>query len=167
MAVAAATTTKNHIWFPGVSVTSISRYLLVFYKLFWWVDFKQRIHNITWTLYWTIRLEAMWSYYGYEITDRIARCLPDVLMSYQWQIKFCCCGSKIRDLIRNLQQHYSSFCDNINKCTINLFVFSNFVFRVSWVLDGDEGTSLHIKKPTCPGNEVVDLVTAGKVNCGR
>ena len=33
--VAAATTARHHIWSPGVSVASISRYLLVFYyKLF-------------------------------------------------------------------------------------------------------------------------------------
>ena len=40
VAAAASTTTKDHIWSPGVSVTSISRYLLVFYKLFLWVNFK-------------------------------------------------------------------------------------------------------------------------------
>ena len=33
-AAVAATTTEDHIWSPGLSVTSISRYLLVFCKLF-------------------------------------------------------------------------------------------------------------------------------------
>ena len=32
--MAAATATKDHIWSPGVSGASVSRYLLVFYKLF-------------------------------------------------------------------------------------------------------------------------------------
>ena len=41
--------------------------------------------------------------------------------------------------------------------TINLFVFSNIVPKVSW-LSNEEGNFLHIKKPTCPGNKIVYLV---------
>ena len=76
------------------------------------------------------------------------------------KIEFCYRGSKIRDLIRNLQQNHSSFCNTINMCRINWFVFSNLAPRVSWLSDREEGALLHIKKPTCPGNEVVYLVTA-------
>ena len=41
--------------------------------------------------------------------------------------------------------------------TINLFVFSNIVPKVSW-LSNEEGNFLHIKKPKCPGNKIVYLV---------
>ena len=109
--------------------------------------------------------EAMWSYYWDEITDRITKCLADVLMPYQWEIKFCYCGSKIWDFILNLQQNHLPFCDSINMCTINLFVFSNLISRVSWLSDREEGTFHYIEKPTCPGNQVVYLVTAWKLNC--
>ena len=50
-------------------------------------------------------------------------------------------------------------CDYINTCPINLFVFSNYVLRVSWLSDREEGAFLYIKKPKCPENEVVYLVT--------
>ena len=60
----------------------------------------------------------------------------------------------------HLQQNHSSFFDTINICTIILFVFSNLIRRVSWLSNREEGTFFHIKKPTCPGNEVVYLVTA-------
>ena len=116
-----------------------------------------------WNLYWIIRQEAMRSHYWDGITDQITKCLADVLMSYQWEIEFCYRGSKIRDLIRKLQQNHSTFCSTINMCTINLFVFSNSVPRVSW----EESAFYHIKKPTCPGNEVVYLITAWRLNCGR
>ena len=57
-----------------------------------------------WNLYRIIRLGTLWSHYWDEITDRITKCLSDVLVSYQWEIDFCYRGSKIlRDLIRNLQ----------------------------------------------------------------
>ena len=101
----------------------------------------------------------MWSYYWDEITDRITKYFSDVLLSYQKEIEFCYRGSKIWDLIRNLQQNHSSFCDTINMCTINLFVFSNLVPRVSWLSNREEGSFLDIKKPAYPGNEVVYLVT--------
>ena len=120
-----------------------------------------------WNLYWIKRLGAMWSYYGDEIADRIAKCLSNVLMSYHWEIEFSCRGSEIRDLIRNLQQNHSSLCDIINMCTINLFLFSNLIFWVSWLFDWEKGVFLHIKKPTCLRDEVVYLVTACKLNCGR
>ena len=55
----------------------------------------------------------------------------DVLMLYQWEIELCYHSSKIRDLMRNLWQNHSSFCDTVNMCTINLFVLSNLVPRVS------------------------------------
>ena len=35
MTVAAATAARDHIWYPGVSVASISRYLLVFISYFY------------------------------------------------------------------------------------------------------------------------------------
>ena len=60
-----------------------------------------------------------------------------------------------QDLIRNLQQSHSSFCDTINMCTINLIVFSNLIPRVSWLFDREECVFLHIKKSTWPGNEVL------------
>ena len=41
--------------------------------------------------------------------------------------------------------------------TINLFVFSNIVPKVSW-LSNEEGNFLHIKKPKCPGSKIVYLV---------
>ena len=41
--------------------------------------------------------------------------------------------------------------------TINLFVFSNIVPKVSW-LSNEKGNFLHIKKPKCPGNKIVYLV---------
>ena len=34
---------------------------------------------------------------------------------------------KLWKILRNLQQHHSSFCDTINIFTINLFVFSNLI----------------------------------------
>ena len=40
---------------------------------------------------------------------------------------------------------------------------SNLVPRVSWLSDKEEGVFLHIKKPTCSGNQVVYLVTAVKI----
>ena len=52
------------------------------------------------------------------------------------------------------------------QCTIILFVFSNLVPRAFWLYDRGEGAFFHIKKPTCPGNEVVYLVTVWKLNCG-
>ena len=92
-------------------------------------------------------------------------------MSYQPEIEFCYRGSKIRYLIWNLQQNHSSFCDTINMCTINLFVFSNLVSKVSWIFSREEGVFLLIKKPTSSGNEVVfsysvriDFVVANKKN---
>ena len=88
---------------------------------------KNLASSYYWNLYWIIQLWAMWSYYWDEITDRITKCLSYVLMSYQWEIEFCYCGSKIRDLIRNLQQNRMSFCSTINMCTINLFAFSNLI----------------------------------------
>ena len=105
------------------------------------------------------------------IIDWITNCLLDVLMSYQPEIEFCYRGSKIRYLIWNLQQNHSSFCDTMNMCTINLFVFSNLVSKVSWIFSREEGAFLLIKKPTCSGNEVVfsysvriDFVVAKKKN---
>ena len=38
------------------------------------------------------------------MTDRMTKCFSGVLMSYQWEIEFCYRGSKLQDLIRNLQQ---------------------------------------------------------------
>ena len=69
-------------------------------------------------------------------------------------------GSKIRHLMRNLQQNHSSFCGTINMSTMNLFVFSNLVPRVSRLSDREEGVFLHIKKLMCPGNEVMYLLAA-------
>ena len=37
---AATTAARHHIWSPGVSVASISQYLLVFYKLFLRINLK-------------------------------------------------------------------------------------------------------------------------------
>ena len=108
----------------------------------------------------------MWSFYWDKITDRLSKYLSDVLMSYQWEIEFCCRGSKILDLIRNSHQSYYSFCDTLNISTIKLFVFSNLVPRIS-CFSIKEGGVLHIKEQTCPGNKVVYLVTACKFNCGR
>ena len=39
-----------------------------------------------------------------------------------------------------------SFCDTINMCTINLFVFRNLVRRVSWLSNKEEGTPFFISK---------------------
>ena len=58
------------------------------------------------------------------------------------------------------KQNYSSFCDTINMCMINLFIFSTLAPRVSWLFDKEEDAFLHIKKPTCPGNKVLYLVAA-------
>ena len=77
----------------------------------------------------------MWSYYWDEKTNRIAKCLCNVLMSYQWEIGFCYRGSKIRYLIRNLLQNHSSFWDTIKQLTINFFLFNNLVPRVPWLSD--------------------------------
>ena len=71
-------------------------------------------------------------------------------MQYQWEIEFCYCGSKKRDLVQNLQQNHSSFCDTINMCKTNLFVFSNLIPRVSW-LSGRKMPFFISKNPTCPG----------------
>ena len=132
--------------------------------------FSLYTNNLTsfdyWNLYWIIRQGAMWSHYWDEIQDQITKCFSDVLMSYQWEIEFCYIGSKIRDLIWNLQQNHSSFCDTSNMCTIN-FLFSNLVPRVSWPSDNEEDTFRHINKPTYPGNKVVNLVTTWKLNHGR
>ena len=111
-----------------------------------------------WQLHWIIRLEVMWLNYWDEVTDRIAKCLSDVLMSYKWEIEFCYSCTKIRDLTRNLQQNHSSFWDTINMWTIKLFAFSNLVPRVSWLSDREGGTFFHIKNPTCSGNELVYLL---------
>ena len=97
------------------------------------------------------------SYYQDEITDRITKYLSDVLLSYLWQIEFCYCRSKIRDLIRNLHQNHSSFCGTNNMFKITLFVFSKILHRVFWLFDRKES----------PGNKVVYLVTAWKLNLGR
>ena len=35
-------------------------------------------------------------------------------------------------------------------CTINLFVLSNLIPRVSWLSDKEEGTFLHTKKANMP-----------------
>ena len=67
----------------------------------------------------------------------------------------------------NLQQNHLSFYVTINMCIINLIVFSNLVPRVSWLSDKEEAAFLHIKKAKCPGNMVVYLLTAGKLNCGK
>ena len=50
---AAATAARHHIWSPGVSVASISQYLLVFYyKLFYESTLiKEYIHNIAYVHY--------------------------------------------------------------------------------------------------------------------
>ena len=77
----------------------------------------------------------MWSYYWDEKTNRIAKCLCNVLMSYQWEIGFCYRGSKIRYLIRNLLQNHSSFWDTIKQLTINFFLFNNLVPRFPWLSD--------------------------------
>ena len=81
----------------------------------------------------------MWSHYWDDIKDGITKCFSDAVMSYQWEIEFCYRGSKIRDLIWSLQQNHSSLCDTINMCTLNLFVLSNLVPRVSWLSDKEEG----------------------------
>ena len=88
------------------------------------------------------------------LPNQITKCLPDVLMSYQREIKFCYRGSRIRDLIRNLQQNHSSFCDTINMFTINLFVCSKLFPRFSWISDREEGALLHIKKSTALGTRL-------------
>ena len=92
--------------------------------------------------------------------DGVTTPLLDVLMPYLCEIEFCYRGREIRHLIWNLQQSHSSFCNNVNKWTTNLFIFRKLVPRVSWFSDREEGTFLHIKKPTCPRNEVAYLVTA-------
>ena len=46
-------------------------------------------------------------------------------------------------------------CDTINMRMIHLLVFSNLVSRISWLSDREEGDLLHIKKPTCSGNEIL------------
>ena len=97
----------------------------------------------------------------------IIKCLSNVLMSYQWETKFRHRGSKIRDLTWNLQQNHLSFCNIINMCGINLFIYSNLVSRVSWLSGRDECALLHTKKLTCPGYQVLYLVTAWKLNCSR
>ena len=94
----------------------------------------------------------MRSHYWDEIKYWITKHFSDVLISYQWEIEFCSCGSKIRDLIWNLQQNDLSFCDTINMCTINLAP------RVSLLSDKEEGTFLHIKKSTCPGKKFYILL---------
>ena len=66
-------------------------------------------------------------------------------MSYQWAIEFFCRGSKMRELIRSLQQDHLSYYETINICAINFFVFSNLVVRVSWLSDSEEEAFHHIK----------------------
>ena len=88
----------------------------------------------------------------YRVVGRrtpLAKLLHDVMMSKKkimhsikhWftinvlltmMTEFCYCGSKIRDIIRNLQQSHSSFCDII---TIKLFKFSSLVpkWQLRWL----------------------------------
>ena len=73
----------------------------------------------------------------------------NVKMSGQWEIKVCYRGSKMQDLIQNLQQNHSPFCDIINMCTINLFAFTNLVPRVSW-LSEREGHLSSYQKASMP-----------------
>ena len=80
-----------------------------------------------WNLYWIMRLGGMWLYYWYEITGQITKCLSDVLMSFQCEIEFCYCGSKIRGLVRDLQQNPPSFSGIINVCRINLLMSSYLI----------------------------------------
>ena len=75
-------------------------------------------------------------------------------MSYQYEIKFCYRGSKIRDFIRNLQQNHSLFCDTIIMCTINLFLFNSLVPRVSGLSDRDGRRFASYQKANMPWERV-------------
>ena len=118
-------------------------------KTLLYVSFANNLaSNDYWNLYWIIPLGAILNHTAggdliiLLMIDRITKCLSDVLMSYQREIEFCYRVSKIRDLIRNLQQNHLSICDTINICTINLFVFNNLVPRVSWLTNKEEGAFL-------------------------
>ena len=63
-------------------------------------------------------------------------------MSYEWEIKFCSCGSKIRDLIWNLQQNHLSFCNTIkvhNQFPANKYI-ENMVRNLFKVNNNDTRT---------------------------